>query len=99
MSWSDLTGATKTALVVALLSVFVGFTTLSSTSINGVRTCSFMDFGALGFGAAAVVIGLGVALKPGSGRNPTLNRAIGAAVVLIGLWRVAYGLGLIGSPC
>lgn len=99
MSWSDFTGATKAAVILAVLSVFVAVTTLNTSSLNGVRSCSFMDFGALGFGAAAAVVGLGVVLKPGTGANPTLNRLIGAAALLVGLWRVAYGLGLVGGPC
>lgn len=99
MSWSTLTGATKTAVVLAILSLFVSVSSTSTSSINGVRSCSFMDFGAIGFGAAAAVVGLGVLLKPGEGEAVGANRLIGGLAVLVGLWRLAYGLGLAGGPC
>lgn len=99
MSWSTLSGTAKTAVILAILSIFVSISSTSTSSINGVRSCSFMDFGALGFGAAAALVGLGVLLKPGEGEGRMASRLLGAVALLVGLWRIAHGLGLTGGPC
>ncbi|MCB1362256.1 MAG: hypothetical protein H6899_09855 [Rhodobacter sp.] len=99
MSWRDVTGAAKTAVILALLSLFVSLRSTSMSSVNGVRSCSFMDIGALGFGAAAVLVGAVALARPGTGEGAGLNRLVGGAALLVGLWRAAYGLGLVGGAC
>ncbi len=99
MSWRDASGAAKAAAIFATLSLVVSFSTTNTSSINGVRSCSFTDYGAVGFGAVAVIAGLFALLRAGDGSTRGLNLTVGAATVLVGLWRVSYGLGLVGGPC
>ena len=99
MSWRDITGAAKAAAIFAGLSFIISVTYLSTSSRNGVGSCRFMDCGALAFGALAVLAGLVALARPGTGENANVNRIIGAAALLIGLYRAGYGLGLVGGPC
>ncbi|WP_068304325.1 hypothetical protein [Pararhodobacter sp. CCB-MM2] len=99
MNWRDITGAAKAAAILALLSVIVSFTSLSTSSMNGVRTCSFVDYGAIAFGGLAILFGAIALAKPGEGEAAGINRMAGGLALLVGLWRLGYGLGFIGGPC
>ena len=99
MNWRDITGAAKTAAILALLSVFVSFHSLNTSTMNGVRTCSFLDFGAIVFGGLAAIVGALALASPGAGEARNLNRLVGGIALLVGLWRLGYGLGYIGGPC
>lgn len=99
MSWKDITGAAKAAAILAFLSIFVSLSTTYSSVSGGVRSCSFTDYGAIVFGGLAAIAGLVAVLRPGGAEGALLNRSVGALAILIGLWRLAYGFGLVGGPC
>jgi len=98
--WDDLTSSAKAALLLALTSTFVRFEATSSTRINGVVTsCSYFDFGAVGFGGLAVIASV-FAIKDGrTANNPTPSYIVSGLSMLIALYSIASGLGIIGSPC
>lgn len=101
MRWSSLSGASKAALIFAVLGFVISFTSLSTTSINGVSTCSYMDYGALLFGALAMLAGsagvMGVRGLAPDVRN--LNLAICVAADVVGVVHILRGIGMIGGPC
>lgn len=51
-------GIAKTTLVLGILAWLVGFNTTSVSSTNGISKCSRTEFGAFGFGALAVIVGI-----------------------------------------
>ena len=101
MRWSSLSGASKAALIFAVLGFVISFTTLSTTMSNGVRTCSYMDYGALLFGALAMLAGsaglMGVRGLAPDMRN--LNLAICVAADVVGVVHILRGIGMVGGPC
>ncbi|MCB1389831.1 MAG: hypothetical protein KDK12_11930 [Rhodobacteraceae bacterium] len=99
MAWREYSGAAKAAAILGVLSLAVRVTSLRTSSSGGMRSCSFMDYGALGFGALAVLAGLGALFLSGDAEKPGLSRLVGAIALLIGLWRMAYGAGMVGGPC
>lgn len=101
MRFGDLTTISKVGLGLVLLSFVVSFTTLSSTTINGVRDCSFADYGAIAFGGAALAVGvLGMLAARGlEGSARQLNLMVCGAATGLGAVRLLYGLGLIGGAC
>lgn len=101
MSWSSLSGASKAALIFAILGFVISFTTLSTSSINGVRTCSYMDYGALLFGALAMLSGssglMGARNLAAEARN--LNIAVCVGADIVGVVHILRGIGMVGGPC
>lgn len=101
MSWSSLSGASKAALVFAVLGFVLSFTTLSTSSINGMSTCRYMDYGALLFGALAMLAGssglMGVRNLAAEARNLNIAVCIGADIV--GVVHILRGIGMVGGPC
>ncbi|WP_224815902.1 hypothetical protein [Hasllibacter sp. MH4015] len=98
---SDLTTLSKVAIGLAVAGFFVSFSTLNTSTVNGVGTCDFLDYGKLILGGLAVIVGgLGevTALRMGSeARIPNLLASGGASVV--GIFHILMGLGVIGGPC
>lgn len=100
MNMSDLTLLSKVAIGLAIAGFFVSFTTLSTSSINGVSTCDFMDYGKVVLGGLAVMVGgLGevTALRLSEARIANLLASGGASVV--GIFHLLVGLGIVGGPC
>ncbi len=100
MKFSDLTLLSKIAIGLALAGFLFSFTTLNTSSINGVTDCSFVDYGKLIFGGLAIMVGgLGEvsALRMSAARIPNLLASGGAS--LVGIFHVLVGLGIIGGPC
>ncbi len=94
MKISDLTGAAKGAAILAILALVISINFTSTSTINGVFTCSFIDYGRVGFGALAALVGL-VGLVSGQGAS----RTVSAIAAVVGILAVLYGLGIILSPC
>lgn len=100
MNTSDLTMLSKVAIGLAIAGFFVSFTTLSTSSGNGVATCDFMDYGKVVLGGLTVVVGgLGefAALRQTATRMPNLIASGGAS--LVGVFHLLMGFGVIGGPC
>ncbi len=100
MSWSSLTGQTKAAVIFAILGFVVSFSTTNTSSINGVYSCSYMNFGALIFGVLALIAG-GIGLAGARDLSDTkgLNMGLCAVALLIGALHIGRGLGMVGGPC
>jgi len=101
MSWSSLSGASKAALIFAILGFVISFTTLSTSSINGVSTCSYMDYGALVFGALAMLAGSSgvMRVRDLAPETRNLNLAICVAADIVGVVHILRGIGMVGGPC
>ncbi|MGI3183717.1 hypothetical protein [Nioella aestuarii] len=101
MSWRSLSGASKAALIFAILGYVISFTTLSTSSINGVQTCSYMNYGALLFGVLAMMAGssglMGVRALAADTRN--LNIAVCVGADIVGVIHILRGIGMVGGPC
>jgi len=100
MSWSSLTGQSKAAIIFVVLGFALSFTSTNTSSINGVVTCSYMNYGALAFGALAILAGAGGLMTARSlGDTRGLNLGIGALGLAFGVLHIARGLGMVGGPC
>lgn len=101
MRWSSLSGVSKAALIFAILGFVVSFTSLSSSTINGVRTCSYMDYGALLFGALAMLVGSAglMRVRDLAPDARTLNLVICVAADVVGVIHILRGIGMVGGPC
>jgi hypothetical protein len=101
MNWRQLSGAAKAALVFAVLGFLLGFTTTNTTSINGVTTCSYMDYGALVFGALAMLAGSAglMNLRSIAAEARNFNIAVLLGADLVGVLHVLRGIGMVGGPC
>jgi hypothetical protein len=100
MAYSDLTGLSKIALILSILGFVIGIQMQTNNVVNGVAECSFIDYGALLFGAAGAFAGsLGEmrALRMPQGRM--VNLMTSGAAVMIGILNVLRGLGVIWGPC
>lgn len=100
MTLSDLSTLSKVAIGLAIAGFVVSFTTLSTTSVNGVSTCAFTDYGKLVIGGLTVMVGgLGEvsALRLDETRVTNLLASGGASVV--GIFHILVGVGVIGGPC
>lgn len=101
MSWSSLSGASKAALVLAILGFVISFTTLSTSSVNGVSTCSYMDYGALVFGALAMLAGSAgvMRVRDLAPDARSLNLVVCVAADGVGVLHILRGIGMVGGPC
>lgn len=99
MNMNQFSQLSKSAIVLAVLSVAVNISYTSSSTIDGQRTCTFMDYGALGFGAAATVVGVVAMIKVRAGGDPIVSRIASALAIAVGVWRTLHGLGMLGGPC
>ncbi|MBY6202194.1 hypothetical protein KUV65_12525 [Maritalea mobilis] len=100
MSYSDLTTLPKVALIVAILGFVFGVQTLTTSTVNGVTQCSFIDYGALLFGAAGAFLGsLGEVKALSLVEGKLVNLMVSGAAVMIGIFNVLRGLGVIWGPC
>lgn len=100
MKFSDLTSLSKFAIGFAVAAFVLSFQITNTSSVNGVGTCSYIDYGKLVFGGLAIMVGgLGEvsALRLSDTRMANLI-ASGAASVA-GIFAVLMGLGIIGGPC
>lgn len=100
MNTSDLSMISKVAIGLAIAGFFVSFNTLSTSNINGVTTCDYMDYGKLVLGGLTVMVGgLGefAALRTPTTRMPNLIASGGAS--LVGIFHILMGTGIIGGPC
>lgn len=101
MSWSSLTGASKTAVITAILGFIISFTSTSTSNVGGQVSCSHMDFGALLFGAIALIAGgsglMNAKSLPDDTR--TLNLGLCAVGAAVGILHILRGLGMVGGPC
>lgn len=100
MTLSDLSTLSKLAIGLAIAGGVLSFSTISTSSINGVETCDYIDYGKVVFGGLAVMVGgLGevAALRLAQARMVNLIASGGAS--LIGVLLVLIGLGILGGPC
>ncbi len=90
-------GTGTTALVAAALPFFISYTKSSSATVNGVVTeSSFIDYAAVGGGAAALVLGvLGVALAAKGGDLKGKAMKFSAAAVALGAFQLIRGFGIV----
>jgi|GEM_PF-6076329 len=99
--WSDTVTPAKATLICFVLGYVIQMTTFETAVNNGVITeCRYNDYSALLFGAIGIVTA-GYALKEArSPRYPTnLNYAVAAVGILLGIFNLLRGLGIIDSPC
>ena len=82
------------ALILAILASVVKFEVHRVESAQ----CFFIDYAALGFGAAAMLAGV-IAILVGMRGNDLLSTFFGGAGLLVGMWRAIYGAGLALGPC
>lgn len=101
MSWRNLSGMARAALVFAVLGFVIAITSTSTTSVNGVADCSYANYGALVFGALAMMAGsaglMGLRDLPAEAR--TLNIAVLVGADLLGVLHLLRGIGMVGGPC
>lgn len=101
MKTSDLTMFSKVALGLAIAGFFVSFTSLSTSSVNGVSTCEFTDYGKIVLGGLTVIVGgmgeMAALRDRGAARMPNLLVSGGASVV--GIFHLLMGFGIVGGPC
>lgn len=101
MNWKSLSGSSKAAIVFAALGFVISFTTLSTSSINGVQTCSYTDYGTLVFGALAMLSASSGLMRvrdlAAEARN--LNLIVCAAADVVGVIHILRGMGIVGGPC
>ena len=74
----------------------------SSFTSNGVlKSCSWIDFGSIGFAIAAALVAGRMLAVPGKPDNvPIWQKAVTAAAILAAVHLFFNGLGLVGpSPC
>lgn len=83
-------------LGIGVATFFINITTSSRSSINGVVTCSYIDYFALIAGVCLLVFGL-VKVFGSKGNSTALLLSI--AIIGLGAVHVARGLGLLMSPC
>lgn len=101
MGWSSLSGASKAALIFAVLGFVISFTSTSQSTINGVSTCSHMDFAALilgGMTMLAASAGL-LRIRDAAAETRTLNLAILVVADIVGVVHILRGIGMVGGPC
>ncbi|AHM04138.1 hypothetical protein roselon_01772 [Roseibacterium elongatum DSM 19469] len=100
MSYSHLTTLSKLALLLSVLGLVIGVQSLTTSTVNGVTQCSFIDYGALLFGAAGAFAGsLGEVRALGMAEGKLENLIVSGAAVMIGIFNVLRGLGVIWGPC
>ena len=101
MTFSDITGPARTALIIAGVGFFITFDSYSSSTINGVRSCSYTDYAALVFGALAILFGAIAAGRTAGGPDDSrqMNMALSLGAVAIGGYHLLRGFGIIGGPC
>lgn len=101
MNWRNLSGMARAAIVFAILGFVIAITSTSSTSINGVSDCSHVNYGALAFGALAMMAGsaglMGLRDLPAEARNLNIVALVGAD--LLGVLHLLRGIGMVGGPC
>ena len=101
MHWKDLSGSSKAALIFAVLGFVINLTSTTSSSVNGVTTCSHTDFAALALGALTLLVA-SVGLTRIRDLRPealNLNIAVLVAADIIGIVHILRGIGIIGGPC
>ena len=102
MTYSDLTGAAKVAIGLAIASLFVSVHFTETSTINGVSTCSHTDIAKIILGSLAVLVGGAAemtALRADNATTRTSNMLGGGIAALIGLYSLLVGLGIVGGPC
>lgn len=100
MSFSDLTLLSKIAIGLALAGFVVSFSTLNTTSINGVSTCDYLDYGKVLFGGLAVVVGgMGEFAALRLDRTRVANLAASGGATVVGIYHLLVGMGIVGGPC
>lgn len=86
------------AIILAILACVLPFEVHEVSGNGDAKECFFVDYGALAFGAATVIAGL-VAIRSGVRGNDGLSCTLAGLALLVGLWRLSYGAGLMFSPC
>lgn len=102
MRWTDLSGATKTAVILAIVGFFIKFEWSSTGRVNGVASCTYSDYGALGLGGLTVlaaVAGLFLVRALAAPQARRANLLASGGALLVGAFHLARGLGFIGGPC
>lgn len=100
MKLSDLTMLSKLAIGLVIAGGVLSFQLTSTSTINGVTTCEYIDYGKIIFGGLAIMVGgLGevTALRLSDTRMINLVASGGAS--LLGVLLVLLGLGIVGGPC
>lgn len=100
MKFSDLTTLSKLAIGLVIAGGVLSFQFTSTSTSNGVYTCSYIDYGKVIFGGLAIMVGgLGEvsALRLTDTRVVNLIASGGASA--LGILLVLLGLGIIGGPC
>lgn len=100
MKLSDLTTLSKIAVGLAIAGFVLSFNMTSSSTINGVYTCSFIDYGKIIFGGLAIMVGgLGEVSALRLSETRMVNMLASGAASVVGVLHVLMGLGIIGGPC
>lgn len=100
MRLSDLTLLSKIALGLAVAGFFVSFTTLNTSSINGVQSCDFMDYGKIVLGGLAIMVGgLGEVSALRLSETRIVNLLVSGGASMVGIVHILMGLGVVGGPC
>lgn len=100
MKFSDLTSVSKFAVGLAIAAFVLSFNMTNSSTINGVYTCSFIDYGKIIFGGLAIMIGgFGEVSALRLGETRMVNLLASGAATVAGIVAVLMGLGIIGGPC
>lgn len=96
--WRSFSNEALTAITFSVLATIIRIPAygVSAPSANG--TCTFFDYGALGFGLAATIAGIATVITGNRGRD-IVQVAIGVLALLIGILRMAYGSGYIFATC
>lgn len=100
MNMSNLTTLSKVAIGLAIAGFFVSFTTLSTSSSNGVTSCDFMDYGKVVLGGLAILVGgLGEVSAMRLTDTKMANMVASGGASLVGIFHLLVGLGIVGGPC
>jgi uncharacterized membrane protein HdeD (DUF308 family) len=97
-SWRTVPNEAIISVMLGVLASAIALPALMITNTPNGATCTFFDYGALGFGTATVMAGA-FAVTNGVHGKDILSLVIGWLAILVGGFRVAYGLGLVLGPC
>ena len=96
--WRTFSNEALIAFVLAILACVIVFPARPTPEEMAAGVCSFFDYGAFGFGLAAVLAGI-AAIINGARGNDLYSLVLGGLALLVGAIRVAYGSGYAFGPC
>ena len=100
MNMSDLTTLSKVAIGLAIAGSVASYAPLSTSSVNGVVTCDFMDYGKVVLGGLTILVGgLGEVSAMRLTDTKMANMIASGGASLVGIFHLLVGLGIVGGPC